>query len=144
MISSRVKFLYLYLTKWTQLESTRVAVLGLKSNCVELVLRSAGDQHLSEAMVIRFWCSSERIETFGGSFFWEMKCRPVCPFSITRVRVDDGTMGSVLYSGGELVGATHGRRQIFKVNKNEGQKKPINGRLRNKTEHWRLNNTDPL
>jgi hypothetical protein len=66
-------------------------------------------------MVIRFWCSSERIEKFGGYFFWEMKCRPVCPFSITRVRVDDETLGSALYSDGELIGATHGRWQIFKV-----------------------------
>jgi hypothetical protein len=32
--------------------------------------------------VIRFRCSSERIDKFGGSFFWEMKCHPVCPFSI--------------------------------------------------------------
>ena len=29
--------------------------------------------------------------------------------------VDDETMGSALYLGGELVGATHGRRQIFKI-----------------------------
>ena len=86
-----------------------VAVLGMNSNCVELVLLSVGDQHVSEATVIRFRCSSERIKKFGGSFFWEMKCHPVCPFSI--VRVDDETLGSVLYSGGELVGATHGRRQ---------------------------------
>jgi hypothetical protein len=64
--------------------------------------------------VIRFRCSSEWIEKFGGSFFWEMKCHPMCPFMIARVRVDDKTLGSVLYSGGELVGATHGRRQIFK------------------------------
>jgi hypothetical protein len=35
----------------------------------------------------------------------------VCPFSIARVRVDDEALGSVLYSGGELVGAPHGRRQ---------------------------------
>jgi hypothetical protein len=40
---------------------------------------------------------------FGGSF-WEMKRHPVCPFSIARVRVDDEALGSVLYSGGELVG----------------------------------------
>ena len=45
----------------------------------------------------------------------EMKCHPVCPFSITRIRVDDETLGSALYSGGELVDATHGRRQIFKI-----------------------------
>jgi hypothetical protein len=44
-----------------------------------------------------------------------MKCHPVCPFSIARVRVDDETLGSALYSGGELVGATHGRQQIFKI-----------------------------
>jgi hypothetical protein len=44
-----------------------------------------------------------------------MKCHPVCPFSIARVRVDDETLDSALYSGGELVGATHGRRQIFKI-----------------------------
>jgi hypothetical protein len=37
-----------------------------------------------------------------------MKCHPVCPFSIARVCVDDEIMGSALYSGGELVGATHG------------------------------------
>jgi hypothetical protein len=43
------------------------------------------------------------------------KCHPVCPFSIARVRVDDETLGSVLYSGGELVIATHGRWQIFNV-----------------------------
>ena len=96
------------------IESTGVDVLGLNSNCVELVLRSVGDQHVSEATVIRFRCSSEWIEKFGGSFFWEMKCHPMCPFMIARVRVDDKTLGSVLYSGGELVGATHGRRQIFK------------------------------
>ena len=87
------------------IESTGVAVLGLNSNCVELVLRSVGEQHVSEATVIRFRCSSERIEIFGGSFFWEMKCHPVCPFSIARVRVDDEILGSALYSGGELVGA---------------------------------------
>jgi hypothetical protein len=97
------------------IESTGVAVLGLNSNCVELVLRSVGDQHVSEATVIHFLCSSERIEKFGRTFLWEMKCHPVCPFSIARVRVDDETLGSVLYSGGEFVGATHGRRQIFKV-----------------------------
>jgi hypothetical protein len=97
------------------IESTGVVVLGLNSNCVELVLRSVGDQHVSEAMVIRFRCSSERIEKFGGSFFWERKCHPVCSFSIARVLVDDEALGSVLYSGGELVGATHGRRLIFKV-----------------------------
>jgi hypothetical protein len=97
------------------IESTGVAVLGLNSNCVELVLRSVGDQHVSEATVIRFRCSSERIETFGGSLFWEMKCHPVCLFTIARVRVDDETLSSVLYSGGELVGVTHGLRQIFKV-----------------------------
>jgi len=97
------------------IESTGVAVLALNSNCVELVLRSAGDQHASEATVICFRCSSERIEEFGGLFFWEMKCHPVCPFSIARVRVDDETLDSVLYSGMELVGATHGHRQIFKV-----------------------------
>ena len=39
----------------------------------------------------------------------------LCPFSIARVRVDDETLGSAIYSGGELVGATHGRRKIFKV-----------------------------
>jgi hypothetical protein len=44
-----------------------------------------------------------------------MECHAVCPFSIARVCVDDETLGSALYSGGELVGATHGRRQIFKV-----------------------------
>ena len=44
-----------------------------------------------------------------------MKYHSVCPFSIARVCVDDETLGSALYSGGELVGATHGRRQIFKV-----------------------------
>jgi hypothetical protein len=44
-----------------------------------------------------------------------MKCHPVCPFSIARVRIDDETLCSALYSGGELVGATHGRWQIFKV-----------------------------
>ena len=54
-----------------------VAVLGLNSNCIELVLRSVGDQQASEARVIRFRCSSDRIEKFGGSFFWEMKCHPV-------------------------------------------------------------------
>ena len=97
------------------IKSTGVAVLGLNSNCVELVLRSVGDQHASEATVICFRCSSERIEKFGGSFFWELKCHPVCPFSIARVRVYDKALGSVLYSGGELVGATHGRRQIFKI-----------------------------
>ena len=97
------------------IESTCVAFLGLNSNCVELVLRSIGDQHVSEATVIRFRYSSERIKKFDGSFFWEMKCHPVFPFSIARVRVDDETLGSALYSGGELVGATHGRRQIFKV-----------------------------
>jgi len=42
--------------------------LGLNSNCIELALRSVGDQHASEARVIRFWCSSERIEKFGGFF----------------------------------------------------------------------------
>ena len=42
--------------------STGVAVLGLNSNCDELVLRSVGDQHVSEATVIRFRCSSEGIE----------------------------------------------------------------------------------
>ena len=36
------------------IESTGVAVLGLNSNCVELVLRSVGNQHVSEATVIRF------------------------------------------------------------------------------------------
>ena len=50
-----------------------------------------------------------------GSFFWEMKCHPVCPFSIARVRVDDETLGSALNSGGESVGASNGRRQIFKI-----------------------------
>ena len=99
--------------KVNAIESTGVAILGLYSNWVELVLRSVGDQHVYGATVIRFRCSSERIQKFGRSFFWEMKCHPVCPFSI--VRVDDETLGSVLYSGGELVGATHGRRQIFKV-----------------------------
>jgi hypothetical protein len=79
------------------------------------VVRSVGDQHVSEAMVIRFRCSSERIEKFGGSFFWKMKCHPVCPFSIARVRVDDETLGSALNSGGESVGASNGRRQIFKI-----------------------------
>jgi hypothetical protein len=44
-----------------------------------------------------------------------MKCHPLCPSSIARVRVDDETLGSALYSGGESIGATHGRRQIFKV-----------------------------
>ena len=44
-----------------------------------------------------------------------MKCHPVCPFSITRVGVDDETLGSALYSDGELIDATHGRWQIFKV-----------------------------
>ena len=95
------------------LGSKGVAVIGLNSNCVEFVLRSDGDQYVSEATVIRFRCSSEGIEKFGGFFFWEMKCHPLCPFSIARVRVDDETLGSVLYSGGELVGATHGRRHIF-------------------------------
>ena len=46
-----------------------------------------------------------------GSFFWEMKCNPVCPFSIVRVRVDDETLGSVLYSDGELGGSTHGSQK---------------------------------
>jgi hypothetical protein len=41
------------------IESTGVAVLALNSNCVELVLRSVGDQHVSEATMIRFRCSSE-------------------------------------------------------------------------------------
>jgi hypothetical protein len=58
------------------IESTSVAVLGMNSNCVELVLRSVGNQHVSEATVIRFRCSSERIEKFGGSFLWEIKCVP--------------------------------------------------------------------
>jgi hypothetical protein len=31
-----------------------------------------------------------------------MKCYPVCPFSIARVRVDDETLGSVLYSDRDL------------------------------------------
>jgi hypothetical protein len=44
-----------------------------------------------------------------------MKCHPLCPFSIARGCVDDETLGSVLYTGGEFFGATHGRRQIFKV-----------------------------
>jgi hypothetical protein len=87
--------------------STGVDVLGLNSNCVEIVLRCVGDHHVFEATVIRFRCWSIRIEKIGGSFFWEMKCHPVCPFSIARVRVDDETLGSVLYSGGELVGAAY-------------------------------------
>jgi hypothetical protein len=65
------------------------------------LLRSGGNQQASEARVIRFWCSCDRIEKFAGSFFWEMKCHPVCPFSIARVRVDDETLDSVLYSDGE-------------------------------------------
>ena len=101
--------------KVNAIESTGVDVLGLNSNWVELVLRCIGDQHVSEATVIRFRCSSERIEKFGGFSFWEMKCYPVCPFSIARVRVDDETLDSVLYSNGELVGATHGSWQICKV-----------------------------
>jgi hypothetical protein len=44
-----------------------------------------------------------------------MKCHPVCPFSNARVRVDDETLGSAHYSGGESIGATHGRQQIFKI-----------------------------
>ena len=84
------------------IESTGVAVLGLNSYCVELVLRSVGDQHVSEATVIRFLCSSERIEKFGGTFLWEMKCHSVCPFSIARVRVDNETLCSALYSGREF------------------------------------------
>ena len=79
------------------IESTGVAVLGLNSNCIELVLRSVGDQHASDARMRRFRCSSERIEQFGGSFFWEMKYHPVCPFSIAIVRVDHKTLGSALY-----------------------------------------------
>jgi hypothetical protein len=55
------------------------------------------------------------LEDIVNAIFWEMKCHPVCPFSIARVRVYDKALGSVLYSGGELVGATHGRRQFFKV-----------------------------
>jgi hypothetical protein len=94
------------------IESTGVTVLGLNSNCVELVLLSVGDQYVSEETVIRFRCSSERVEKCGGSFFWKMKCHPVCSFSIAIVRVDEKTLGSVLYSGRELVGATHGSRQI--------------------------------
>ena len=97
------------------IESTGVAVVWLNSNCVELVLWFVGDQHASEATVIRFRCSSERVEKFCGSFFWEMKYHPVCPFSIARVCVDDETLGLTLYSGGELVGATHDRRQASKV-----------------------------
>ena len=58
------------------IESTGVAVLGLNSNCVELVLRSVGDQHVSEVTVIRFRCSSERIKKFGGSFFLGNKMPP--------------------------------------------------------------------
>jgi hypothetical protein len=114
-ISSRVKCSIFVFDEVNAIESTGVTVLGLNSNCVELVLRSVGDQHVSEAMVIRFRCSSERIEKFGGSFFWKMKCHPVCPFSIARVRVDDETLGSALNSGGESVGASNGRRQIFKI-----------------------------
>jgi hypothetical protein len=53
--------------------------------------------------VIRFRCSFERIEKFGRSF-WEMKCHPVCPFSIARVRVDDETLL------GSLLGGRVGRR----------------------------------
>jgi hypothetical protein len=44
-----------------------------------------------------------------------MKCHPVWSFSIARDRVVDEALGSALSSGGELVGATHGHRQIFKV-----------------------------
>jgi hypothetical protein len=33
------------------IESTGVGVLGLNSYCVELVLRSVGDQHVSEATI---------------------------------------------------------------------------------------------
>jgi hypothetical protein len=44
-----------------------------------------------------------------------MKYHPVYSFSIARVRVDDETLGSVLYSGGELFGTIHGCRQIFKI-----------------------------
>jgi hypothetical protein len=50
----------------------------------KLVLQSVGDQHISEVTVIRFRCSSARIEKFGEFFFWEMKCHPACPFSIAR------------------------------------------------------------
>jgi hypothetical protein len=49
------------------LGSKGVAVIGLNSNCVELVLRSDCDQYVSEATVIRFRCSSEGIEKFGGN-----------------------------------------------------------------------------
>jgi hypothetical protein len=59
-MSSRVKFLYLYMTEVNAiLKSTGVTVLGLNSNCVELVLRSVGDQYVSEATVIHFRCSFE-------------------------------------------------------------------------------------
>ena len=68
--------------KVNAIEFTGVAILGLNSNCVELVLRSVGDQHVSEATVIRFRCSSKRIEKFGESFFWEMKCHPVYSVSL--------------------------------------------------------------
>jgi hypothetical protein len=51
------------------IESTCVAFFVLNSNCVELVLRSVGDQHVSEATVIRFRYSSERIKNSAGPSF---------------------------------------------------------------------------
>ena len=46
------------------IESTGVAVLGLNSNCVELVLRSVGNQHVST------WSSTIIPSTDGSMFFF--------------------------------------------------------------------------
>jgi hypothetical protein len=61
------------------IESTGVAVLGLNSNCVELVLRSVGNQQVSEATVIRFRVLSARRckredDGVEGTYGYELEC----------------------------------------------------------------------
>ena len=114
-MSSIVKFLFFLSDEMDAIQATTVAVIGLYSHGVELVLGSVGDQHVFEAAAIRIWCSSKGVEKFRGVLRWKVERLPVNAISLATVRVDDETVRSVIHFGREVVGTTHGRRQVFEI-----------------------------
>ena len=71
------------------IQSAGVGVVGLDSRRTVVVLRSVDDQDDGETAVIRFWCVSQRIEKFGGSYEGKVKRHPVTSTTVARVRIDD-------------------------------------------------------
>ena len=68
------------------IQCASVGVVGLNLRRTVVVLRSVD---VSETVVIRFRCASQRIDKFGGSYEGKVKRHQLTYATVARVRIDD-------------------------------------------------------